>query len=141
MTQRGRESHWEQHDDVHSNEPLARFFEHHPSFHYNPHNSSSKEFYRMCDQFGWDRDNRERKDAHDDFKTALVQQFNFVYGTDDTSLETWQGLSRALDIDPLPTSAAEAKVVRPSYIDACQNGWLTLTTDTPYQACQSSRPR
>ena len=70
----------------------------------------------MCDYFRWDRDNRERKDAHDDFKTALVQQFNTVYGTDDTILETWQGLCRALNVAPPPTSAAEAKVVRTSYV-------------------------
>ena len=49
----------------------------------------------MCDQFQWEKDNRERKEAHDDFKNALVQQFNAVYGTDDTRLETWQGLCRA----------------------------------------------
>jgi hypothetical protein len=118
MTQRDGTRHLEQRHDDQSNEPLARFFAQYPSFRYNPLNSSSKEFYRMCDHFSWDRDNRERKDAHADFKTALVQQFNTVYGTDDTILETWQGLCRALNIEPPPTSAAEAKVVCASYVSS-----------------------
>ena len=68
----------------------------------------------MCEYFQWEKDNRERKEAHNDFKTALVQQFNVVYGTDGTRLETWQGLCRALNVHPLPTNAAEAVTVSTS---------------------------
>lgn len=65
----------------------------------------------MCDFLGWDRYNDERKEAHQDFKTALVQQFNATYGTDASSIETWLGLCIALDVQPLPGSSKKAKEV------------------------------
>ena len=56
----------------------------------------------MCDFFDWDRRDPERAEAHDGFKTALVQQFNSLYGTEVDDMESWRGLSLALDISPLP---------------------------------------
>ena len=89
----------------------------------------------MCDYFQWEKDNRDRKDAHDDFKTALVQQFNTVYGTDDTRLETWQGLCRALNVDPLPTNATEAVVVSAS---ENAHGWsLMVDRSNRYSAAST----
>ena len=65
----------------------------------------------MCDYFNWDRDDIERSDAHDAFKTALVHQFNSFYGTDVNDIESWRGLCLALDLEPLPENASEAKEV------------------------------
>ena len=65
----------------------------------------------MCDFFDWDRDDPERVEAHDGFKTALVQQFNSLYGTEVDDIESWRGLSLALDISPLPENLKEAKEV------------------------------
>ena len=97
--------------------PLDTFFAQYPEFDYRQNASSTGEFYRMCDFFDWDRDDPDRQDAHDDFKTALVQQFNSLYGTEVDSLESWQGLSVALDIVPLPDNVSEAKkVIDPGYL-------------------------
>ena len=65
----------------------------------------------MCDFFGWDRDNPERAEAHDDFKTALVKQFNSLYGTEVDDIESWRGLSFALNIFPPPENVNQAKHV------------------------------
>ena len=65
----------------------------------------------MCDFFGWERDDTEREEAHEDFKTALVQQFNSFYGTEVDDIKSWRGLSLALDIFPLPEDLEEAKKV------------------------------
>ena len=56
----------------------------------------------MCDLFDRDRDGPEREEAHESFKTAMVQQFNSLYGTEVEDIESWRGLSLALDILPLP---------------------------------------
>ena len=65
----------------------------------------------MCDMFDWDREGPERKEAHDRFKTALVKQFNSFYGTEVNDIESWRGLSLALEIFPLPSDVGEAKRV------------------------------
>lgn len=65
----------------------------------------------MCNFFDWDRDDPERGEAHDDFKTALVQQFNSLYGTELDDIESWRGLCLTLDILPLPDDITEAKKV------------------------------
>ncbi|KAK3045919.1 hypothetical protein LTR09_012549 [Extremus antarcticus] len=68
---------------------MATFFARYPSFGHEPLQSSSTEFYRMCDFFGWERDDDERRYAHDGFKTALVRQFNAIYGTDASDIKSW----------------------------------------------------
>lgn len=65
----------------------------------------------MCDFFDWDHRDPERAEAHDGFKTALVQQFNSLYGTEVDDMGSWRGLSLALDISPLPKNLKEAKEV------------------------------
>ena len=65
----------------------------------------------MCDSFDWDRDDPERAEAHEEFKEALVKQFNSLYGTEVDSIESWRGLSLALNIVPLPENVKEAKEV------------------------------
>lgn len=69
----------------------------------------------MCNFFDWANNEPERKEAHDNFKTALVQQFNSLYGTEVDDIKSWRGLCLALDIFPLPDDPNEAKeVVSPS---------------------------
>ena len=90
---------------------LDDFFAHFPEFDYHRTSSSTDEFYRMCDFFEWDRDDDAREEAHDAFKTALVQQFNSLYGTDVDDVESWRGLFHALNIFPHPENRKEAKKV------------------------------
>ncbi|KAG6371466.1 hypothetical protein JVT61DRAFT_9496 [Boletus reticuloceps] len=83
--------------------PLEEFFGgRYPQFEYNATESASHEFYRLCDEFGWDRDDPERQDAHREFKNALVKQFNEIYGTDEEDLAEWKNLCHIVDIDPVP---------------------------------------
>ena len=90
---------------------LDAFFEQYPSFPYNRNAPSSQEFYRMCDFFTWDRDDPEREAAHECFKTALVQQFNSVYGTDVNDVESWHKLCLALNLEPLPEGLSAMRKV------------------------------
>ena len=46
----------------------------------------------MCDEFGWDSDDYEMRKARRRFKSAMVQEFNFLYGTDKGDLASWQKL-------------------------------------------------
>lgn len=94
-----------------SSNPLANFFLGYLSFDYRPQNGSSAEFYRMSDQFGWNRDDSRRKEAYKGFRSVLVNYFNTMYGVDANNIRCWQGLYIALDIDPLPRTLAEAKKV------------------------------
>ncbi|KAG9311186.1 hypothetical protein JVU11DRAFT_8259 [Chiua virens] len=73
-----------------------------PRFQYNPIASSSLEFYRLCDEFGWDKEHPERIRAHQKFKDALVLQFNETYGINVNSLESWHNLCHVVRIDPIP---------------------------------------
>jgi len=63
----------------------------------------------MCDFFNWDRDDDERKQAHRNFKDAMVVRFNHLYGTDVSNIENWQKLCIAVNIVPLPMTIAGCK--------------------------------
>ncbi|KAI9567956.1 hypothetical protein HD554DRAFT_1997180, partial [Boletus coccyginus] len=80
----------------------AFFADYSSQFQYNATASASLEFYRLCDESGWEKDDPERKEAHRKFKDALVRQFNFAYGTDVNSLVNWQNLCHVVRIDPVP---------------------------------------
>ncbi|EUC59456.1 autophagic vacuole formation-like protein, putative [Rhizoctonia solani AG-3 Rhs1AP] len=60
------------------------------------------EFYRMCDRFGWERDDEDREEARDLLKDAMVHEFNAIYGTDHESLAAWQSLCRVLNLTNVP---------------------------------------
>ncbi|KAG1751925.1 hypothetical protein EDD22DRAFT_915337 [Suillus occidentalis] len=88
--------------------PLDTFFATFPKFEYDSSASAPLEFYRMCDEFGWnrenrgDRENREREQASRDFKDALVKQFNDIYGTDVNDLTSWRTLCQIVHVSPIP---------------------------------------
>ncbi|KAG1835362.1 hypothetical protein DFJ58DRAFT_670416, partial [Suillus subalutaceus] len=88
--------------------PLDNFFAKYPEFKYNSSVSASLEFYRMCDKFGWDKENededenKKRKKASRGFKNALVQQFNDIYGTDVKNLVSWRTLCQIVHVSPIP---------------------------------------
>ncbi|KAJ8692426.1 hypothetical protein PTI98_009738 [Pleurotus ostreatus] len=85
------------------------FFDDYPGFDYDPGNSAILEFYRLCDFCGWDREDPDRKEAHQAFKDALVQEFNDIYGTDENDIDSWHKICTVLDIDPLPDTLQEAR--------------------------------
>jgi len=57
----------------------------------------------MCDEFGWEeKANKEKEQASRDFKDALVQQFNVIYGTDVDDLTSWRTLCQIVYVSPIP---------------------------------------
>ncbi|MCJ1377447.1 hypothetical protein MMC17_000542 [Xylographa soralifera] len=96
---------------------LDAFFADYPSFRYNRKAPLVQEFYRMCDQFGWDSDDEEKKEASFAFKTAMVHQFNTLYGTDVNDIESWRKLCLALDITPPEGLQACRKAVRKLHVN------------------------
>ncbi len=65
----------------------------------------------MCDLFDWNRDDSEREEIHDSFKTALMLQFNSLYEIEVDNLQSWRRLSLALKIFPLSENLEKAKKV------------------------------
>lgn len=93
---------------------IDAFFANYSDFQYQRSAPIVEEFYRMCDFFGWEKDDEERKTAHEDFKVAMVHDFNNLYGTDVNDIESWQKLCLALNITPLPQDIAGCRKVSPS---------------------------
>ncbi len=91
---------------------INHFFEKHPNFDYDPTAPIWMEFNRMCDEFGWNSDDYEMRKARRNFKSAMVQQFNDLYGTDEEDLTAWQKLCHILNIDPVPEGLKKCREVR-----------------------------
>ena len=97
---------------------IDHFFAQYPEFDYDRQASSPKEFYRMCDHFGWIRDHNnqyptERNEAREAFREAMVESFNDRFGTDVNDKKAWEGICHLLKVDPLPNSVKDMKEVRP----------------------------
>ncbi|KAH7909592.1 hypothetical protein BJ138DRAFT_209388 [Hygrophoropsis aurantiaca] len=104
--------------NITSSSALPGFFAQYSNFNYNASESASHEFYRLCKFNRWQRDDPERQDAHDAFKTALAIQFNNIYGTDEHSLSAWRDLCEVIGVVPIPEGlAACRKAVRGSHVN------------------------
>ena len=91
---------------------LREYFDNFPDFHYNPSRGTMAQFYRLARREGWSKDEfREQKEA---IQTALVLQFNEIYGESENELQNWQQLCEAMDIEPMPKSVKQCKKVRKS---------------------------
>lgn len=90
---------------------IAAFFAEYPSFRYKVTATTTSEFYRMCDFFGWDKEDQEREDAREKFHDAMTQQFNGIYGTSVDDLGSWQNLCRVLRITPVSNKLLECRDV------------------------------
>jgi hypothetical protein len=104
------------------------FFEEYPDFDYNATAEIWMEFNRMCDDFDWDSDDYEMREARRKFKAAMVQEFNALYGTDMDDLSSWQKLCHVLNIQPVPDQLKECRQVRVYCLSFfhCQSTWLSL---------------
>jgi len=60
----------------------------HTEFDYDSSAPIWTEFNRMRDDFEWDSDDYEMQQARWKFKSAMVQQFNDLYGTDEEDLNS-----------------------------------------------------
>lgn len=91
---------------------IDKFFTAYSEFDYDNSASFMEEFYRMCDFFGWRRDDPDRKDAHEKFRRAMVQEFNSLYGEDVDDLSSWQDLCKVVRISPVPNDIETCRKVR-----------------------------
>jgi hypothetical protein len=90
---------------------LDAFFAQYPDFDYRREAPSWVEFNRMCDKFQWGPEHYLFRAARRNFKTAMVKQFNDLYGTDENDLEAWQKLCRIMRIRPVSQDLEDCRVV------------------------------
>ncbi|KAG9308168.1 hypothetical protein JVU11DRAFT_12394 [Chiua virens] len=83
--------------------PLEDFFAQFATlgFAYNQNSTAHNNFARLRRTSGWNSDPATIASLRVDFNDALVQQFNFLFGTD-SDLGAWQNLCGVIDITPVP---------------------------------------
>ena len=86
------------------NQPLKIFFSKYSKFHYQPRNSPTTEFNRLCEEYRWEKRSAERKDAREEFNIAIKMEFNSLYGSDENDINNWYKLCHVLRIDPVPNT-------------------------------------
>lgn len=59
----------------------------------------------------WAPGSRTRTAARNNFRNAMIEQFNATYGTDAGDLASWQNLCRVVRIAPVPESITQCKKV------------------------------
>jgi len=87
---------------------LEEFFANHPDFKYQPAHAATDEFYRMCRVLRVDGRSFDETRVLVEFRDALVQEFNRIYGTDEKDLGLWQRLCDTL------------RIYVPDTLDACR---------------------
>lgn len=99
--------------------PIELFFAKFPKFDYMRDKPLWDEFHRMVEHFKWQ--GAERGHFKSEFREALVDEFNYVYGTDEGSLENWGKLCQAMGFS-VPTTLKEAhKVCKHAKLITIQN--------------------
>ncbi|KAI1464573.1 uncharacterized protein F4812DRAFT_467163 [Daldinia caldariorum] len=87
--------------------PMEEFFAQYPEFHHNETKPLWSQFRALCKHYRWERDSSERRQAHDQFRDAMISEFGRIYGNDSTSLSSWQKLCQVLRIKRIPDTVAD----------------------------------
>jgi hypothetical protein len=69
------------------------------------------EFYRLCNFFGWKKEDADRQEARDLHMDAMTLQFNYIYGTDVKDIACWWRLCEDLEITPHPEGLSACRKV------------------------------
>jgi hypothetical protein len=91
--------------------PLEGFFSKYPNFRSRPLNSPVFEFKRLCKLNRWKKDDPEREAAREAFHTALKEEFDDLYGSDEHDIKNWHKLCHVLRINPAPDPLRECRAV------------------------------
>lgn len=91
--------------------PLDLFFCSFPKFQYTPSNPPQEEYRRLRQRYDWKRNDPDGEDAWSNYRSALVREFNRWYGEDDSNMDAWQSLCRAIGVLPLPQTLKDCKTV------------------------------
>ncbi|KAI0089525.1 hypothetical protein BDY19DRAFT_108732 [Irpex rosettiformis] len=86
---------------------IRGYFNRFPDFHYDQSKETMGQFRRLASQEDWSPKKRRKEKRA--LQTALVLQFNDTYGENEAEIANWQGLCRAMRIDPIPETVAECK--------------------------------
>ncbi|KZV91442.1 hypothetical protein EXIGLDRAFT_676096, partial [Exidia glandulosa HHB12029] len=102
--------------------PIETFFRKtYPDFDYKWERGAVKEWRRLCETVlrldPNDKKNEVVKKSWRGLQTAMVRQFNRRYGTDDQSLDAWQGLCMRLDISVPDSVKACRKLVDQTHVN------------------------
>jgi hypothetical protein len=104
--------------------PLKGFFSQYLNFQYEPSNSPTVEFDRLCKTYSWKRDDPERIAAREAFHLATTKQFDYLYGSDEKDINNWRKLCSVLKINPVPDTLHECRAV------SCQFSELPCPTSS-----------
>ncbi|KAG4260543.1 hypothetical protein FPRO03_02366 [Fusarium proliferatum] len=106
---------WEMPGREYTDHPVDLYFANFKGFDHQRQRPFFDEFYRMCDHFGWSDD--EATEPWYNFRIALVQEFNYVFGEDEENLQNWKKMFKIIGLSE-PTSLSEAHtVMRPTRVN------------------------
>ncbi|KAF5567792.1 hypothetical protein FPHYL_3077 [Fusarium phyllophilum] len=106
---------WELPGRDYTDHPVDLFFANFKGFDYQRDKSFFDEFYRMCDHFSWSDD--EATEPWYNFRIALIEEFNYVFGEDEKDLQNWKKMFKIIGLSE-PTSLSEAHtVMRPTRVN------------------------
>ncbi|KAE9390058.1 hypothetical protein BT96DRAFT_959870 [Gymnopus androsaceus JB14] len=89
-------------------------------FPYDPTGETMPQFWKLCDQNGWERDTPERDEPLDGIRNAIALQFNAFYGSNVDDLNGWHNLCRALRVQDLPDTVNGCKaIVKKIHVNIC----------------------
>ncbi|KAM0436932.1 hypothetical protein ACHAPT_002645 [Fusarium lateritium] len=95
--------------------PMDLFFAKYPEFEYMRNKPLWNEFDRLCEDLKFGEPKRYH--VKGDFRNALVEEFNHVYGTDEGDLECWRKLCKTMGLSTPTTLAKAHKLVRGAHIN------------------------
>ncbi|KAM6527015.1 hypothetical protein FSOLCH5_003090 [Fusarium solani] len=95
--------------------PIDLFFAKYSEFDYMRDKPLWDEFVRMGQHFKWQ--GPKKAQVKNDFRDALVEEFNYVYGTDESSLESWAKLCQAMGLCAPKTLKEAHKIVRGAHVN------------------------
>ena len=87
---------------IQQQDAVENFFKKWPAFRYDQDATSLANFYRLCNYNAWHKGQPLRKQAGEGFKTALILQFNALYGIDADDTNSWQTLCHVLKVQTIP---------------------------------------
>ncbi|KAF4493747.1 hypothetical protein FAGAP_10126 [Fusarium agapanthi] len=106
---------WELPGRDYTDHPVDLFFANFKGFESQRDKSFFDEFYRMCDYFGWSDD--EATEPWYNFRIALIEEFNYVFGKDENNLRNWKKMFKIIGLSE-PTSLDEARtIMRPTRVN------------------------
>jgi hypothetical protein len=68
------------------------------------------QFQALSTRMGWS--DQQRQEAFTALQDALAQQFDDIYGTDETDVYCWQGLCQTIEVWPIPADITSCKQAR-----------------------------